>query len=201
MEGGGDQRGSKETLRLGMDSFLAPLKAKARGKSLSWKLRACGGRNAAYDRFRNAVYSGEHKIAVLLVDAEGPVQGTPREHLKERDQWEFDFSADTDNELIHLMVQTMEAWIVADERALAKYYGAELVINALPKSQNLESVRKQDIASKLKQATRRTQKGEYDKIYHAKNLLERIDVNLVQQRCPSCKHMFETLSAAIENVA
>jgi hypothetical protein len=60
------------------------------------------------------------EFIVLLVDAEGPLTGSPRDHLRQNETW--DLSAAPDDAL-HLMVQTMEAWIVAHTNALAAFYG------------------------------------------------------------------------------
>jgi hypothetical protein len=99
--------------------------------------------------------------------------------------------------MIHLMVQTMEAWIVADPDALADYYGQRFRRNALPRTANLETVAKPAVATALNNATRDTQKGVYHKIKHASDLLKRIDRAKVQDRCPRCKRMFTTLGQAI----
>jgi Domain of unknown function (DUF4276) len=195
MEGGGDGKDTKAALRQGMDQFLAPLKESVRAKAWRWKLVCCGGRNAAFAGFKNAVYNQDEAIIVLLVDAEAAVNESPRGHLKARDGWDLNFTSD---ERVHLMTQTMEAWIVADPDALAAYYGQHFGSNALPKTQNLETVQKADIASALDQATRNTQKGSYHKIRHASDLLKRIDRQKVQQRCPNCARMFTSLNQAVQ---
>ena len=196
MEGGGDGKDGKAALRQGMDVFLAPLKEAVRAKSWRWKLVCCGGRNAAFSGFKNAVQNQDDAIIALLVDAEAAVTDQPRAHLRARDGWVIDFAAD---DAVHLMVQTMEAWIVADPEALAAYYGQEFNRNALPKPPNIETVGKADIAKALEQATRRTQKGAYHKIRHASDLLTRIDREKVKLRCPNCVRMFTSLGQAIQS--
>jgi hypothetical protein len=194
MEGGGDGKDSKAALRQGMDAFLTTLKDAARAKSWRWKLVCCGHRNAAFDGFHNALRNGEYAIIALFVDAEGPVGGSSRAHLQARDGWDL---TGTSDERVHLMVQTMETWIIADPHALAAYYGQHSRANALPGSQNLENVTRAAIATALEQATRSTQKGPYHKIRHASDLLKRIAPQKVRQRCPSCGGMFATLGPAI----
>ena len=103
-----------------MDTFLQPLKEVARNKALSRKLVCCGPRNEAFQRFRDAINSRDDAVNVLLVDAEGPVNQSPRRHLRDRDGWNLSF---TREDTVHLMVQTMETWIVADQAALTSYYG------------------------------------------------------------------------------
>ncbi len=190
MEGGGGKANSKAMLRQGMDAFLAEIKDAFRAQACRWKLVCCGGRDEAYRGFRN----GDADILVLLVDSEDPVSLTPTDHLKARDEWNLHNAND---DRIHLMVQSMEAWIVADPNALAKYYGQGFQKNALPRRQNLEQENKVDIARALDRATQKTQKGKYQKIQHARHLLQRINPAIVRKRCPHCHRLFETLPELI----
>ena len=68
---------------------------------------------------------------MLLVDAEGPVATGTCEHLRARDGWDM---TGVDAQSVHLMVQTMEAWIVADADALGSYYGNGFNAGALPRA-------------------------------------------------------------------
>lgn len=128
--------------------------------------------------FRDAVGRDGGGKTILLVDSEGPVNVTG-----------------IGDDAVHLMVQSMEAWIVADGRALAEYYGQKFQPSALPKTANLESVSPKNILSALKRATRNTKKGEYHKIRHASELLARLDPQQVKKRCPSCRRLFEALES------
>ena len=178
-----------------MDALLQPLKNAARAKDLDWKLVPCGGRDEAFRRFRDAAGNGGDAIVVLLVDAEGPVNGTPHSHLQSRDGWDMGFA---DEDTIHLMVQVMETWIVADPGVLSTYYGQNFNGNVLPKTTNLEEVAKADVARVLNQETKRTQKGRYHKIKHASELLKQIDVERVKARCPHCARLFNVLGRMID---
>ena len=74
--------------------------------------------------------SGPDVFNVLLVDAEGPALGTGVwRHLRTRDRWE---NPGADETQCHLMVQMMEAWLVADRERLAEYYGENCHEKALP---------------------------------------------------------------------
>ena len=194
MEGGGDGKNTKGAIRQGMDALLQPLKAAARAKSLHWDLVPCGGRDEAFRGFRNAVKRGDDAIILLLVDAEEPVNKAPRSHLQARDGWDIGFA---DADTIHLMVQTMETWIVADPEALTAYYGHGFVKGVLPGSENLELAPKGDVERALNRATERTTKGRYRKIRHASDLLKRIDVEKVKARCCHCKRLFDELGQKI----
>jgi hypothetical protein len=196
MEGGGDSANTKAALRRGMDKFLDRLKQQARLKSWNWKLVCCGGRQKAFDAFINAKRQGDMRVVVLLVDAEAPVTAVDaRSHLRARDGWDLNGEINT---TIHLMAQTMEAWIVADPDTLVQFYGTRFIRKALPRAKNLETVAKADVAAALDNATRSTQKGSYHKIHHASELLARIDPEKVRQRCPSCCRLFTDVAQAIE---
>ena len=196
MEGGSDSRDTKTALRQGMEAFLITIKEAVREKSWRWKLVCCGSRDETFRKFRKAFQVGEYAITVLLVDAEAPVEGpvedrSVRDHLRSRDGWDFDFVSAAD--VIHLMIQTIETWIVADQQALAKYYGQGFRGNELPKTINLETVAKTKISGALNRSIRHTQKGLYHKIRHASDLLKKIDPQHVASRCPSCARLFATL--------
>ena len=134
---------------------------------------------------------------MLLVDSEGPVADprSPRTHLKERDGWDLPAISERS---IHLMIQTMEAWIIADADAVARYYGQYFLKKALPAAQHLERLDKVRIQNALKRATAKTQKKEYCKIRDAAALLRAIDLGILRRRCPSCERLFATVREAID---
>ena len=179
-------------LRQGMDAFLAEIKDAYRDKKWGWKLIPCGTRNEAYKGFQGARANGTADILVLLVDSETKVVvSTPIDHLTSRDGWNFQ---GVDCDMLHLMVQTMETWIVADPETLKVYYGQGFRQNVLPRSRNLEEVSKTSIEQSLSRATQGTRKGKYHKIKHARDLLQLIDPMKVRERCPDyCKRLFDTL--------
>ena len=197
MEGGGQGREFRTPLRAGMDVFLRELKETARAKSWRWNLSCSGSRNAAFKDFEIARRRGGHTLVVLLVDAEGPVSASPRDHLSAKEGWNM---GDSNDDAIHLMTQTMETWILADSEALADYYGQNFAQNALPKSDDLEKVSKEDVEQALKQATRKTQKGAYHKIEHASDLLELIDPKKAREKCRHCDRLFSVLNRVMAGV-
>ncbi len=193
MEGGGLGLATKNRLRRGMDAFLREPRQAATARTWRWQVVCCGDRGRAFKAFREEIEHGGSVIVVLLVDSEDPVTAaTFREHLEMRDRWNLSFASD---DRIHLMVQTMETWIVADRPALKDYYGEELDESELPGLNDLEAVPAVDKA--LERATRNTGKGEYRKIGHASDLLRRINPDAAQERCPACRRLFETLAEEI----
>ncbi len=171
-EGGGEKGATQSKLREGLSKYCAKL----RPSSSRLRIVAGGGREQTFDKFRRAAEGGhDGELAVLLVDSEGPVTAnTPAEHLRLNGGW--DFTALLNNR-VFLMVQTMEAWFLADRDALSAFYDGGFLPNALPGSvTNVEIVRKEDIEPALKNATRKTKtKGEYHKIDHGSALLALID--------------------------
>jgi Domain of unknown function (DUF4276) len=118
------------------------------------------------------------------------------EHVQKRpgDGWQRPKEAGEDQ--LHLMVQTMEAWLVADPEALAAYYGQGFRPAALPNQSNVEAVSKKDLQKALENATKDTKtKGVYLKS-HGFELIGRIDPSKVRARCPGhAAPFFEYLSS------
>ena len=194
MEGGGEGLGRRAMLRDGMDIFLGRLKAATLARLWRWNLVPCGSRGDAFKAFRRAVRGGKGGVIVLLVDSEDPVTAaTFREHLEARDGWTIDFAPD---DSIHLMVQTMETWIVADRQTLADYFGEGFALDTLP-TRNLEAVSKDDIAAALGRAVRNTRGRTYRKLGDGSVLLQRMDPEIVQRHCCACRRLFETLAEEI----
>lgn len=198
MEGGGNTGGTRRQLRRGMDRFLHDLKRMALERRWQWQLIPCGGRQQAYDTFRNKRdCAGDGEIVILLVDAEAPVTApTPVEYLRTRRGGGWDLNG-VDEKHVHLMVQVMETWIIADSEALSDYYGQGFRANILPTHEDLEKVDKTTVADALDRATKQTKKRSYHKIRHAADLLERINPKKVQERCRHCKRLFVSLEASV----
>ena len=177
VEGGGDTNLLKTACRQGFSEFLK----KAGFTGHMPRIVACGGRQDAYDAFSTAM--AKREPAILLVDSESPVaadcqQGEadtwlPWHHLRNRqgDQWEKPVNAtDTD---CHLMVQCMEAWLLADRDTLQTFFGQGFNANSLPAAGNpIESVAKEQIYRSLADATRNCKtKAPYGKGEHSFKLL------------------------------
>ena len=65
------------------------------------------------------------------------------------------------DEQIHLMVQCMEAWFLADIPAVLQYYAHEFDEFALRGNPNIEAIPKRDVMDRLHNATRTTSKGPF----------------------------------------
>jgi hypothetical protein len=191
VEGGGDTADGKARVRRGFHEFMHELVGIARQKRIRWNVIACGGRTQAFDSFISAERDHAEAFNVLLVDSEGPLQAaSPREHLKTRDGWALALAKDCQ---IHLMVEAVEAWVMAAPEGLKSYYGQGFNENPISSRRNLEEEPKDGLEPSLKAATKGTKKGEYHKIRHCPDLLERTDPSKVRSRCPHCRDLFNAL--------
>jgi hypothetical protein len=194
-EGGGDKKDTRALLREGFSRFLDSLRKMARSKGIRWNVIVCGGRGQAHDRFVTALNEHPDAFNVLLVDSEGPVAETPWLHLLGRDNWSA-HGANDDH--CHLMVQAMEAWLIADPGALREYYGQGFNANPIPGAGNVETIPKGSLVPILETATQQTQKGQYRKIQHGADLLSRVNTVVVRGKAPHCDRMFTTLDAKMQ---
>lgn len=195
----------RQALRQGFDALLRLQKENATDKGVGWKLVCEGGRQSAYESFISSVSSYPDAANVLLVDSEEGLPPVPRlagkdavirvRHLANRDGWDL---SGVSAEQVHLMVQTMEAWIVADPQALQAFYGKGFQAGTLPVRRNLEEEPKEGLVPKLNKASRDTRKRKYKKIDHASAILKLLDPSKVAARCPRFKLFTEWLDKTIE---
>ena len=122
LEGGGDTAATITPFRHGWSAFLKPVIDTARKSGVCWRVISCGGRQATYDAFCDALVNEPTVCNFMLVDSEEPVSTTVWEHLKNRvgDQWAKPLTAKEDR--CHLMVVTMETWFLADPEAVQQLY-------------------------------------------------------------------------------
>ena len=193
VEGGGDRNPSKTKCRKAFQAFLR--KAGLEGRLP--RIFASGSRQQAYGDFRHALgaFRGDDPV-LLLVDSEGPVAaGTgPWQHLKDRDGWDRPAGADDDH--VHLMVQCMETWFLADRATLAGYFGNGFRENSLPGRPDVEEISKQDLERGLSDATRSSRrKGAYHKGCDSFAILAELDPDKVADASPHARRFLEALRA------
>ncbi len=194
-EGGGKGTGTQSILKNGMNQFFRAISEQARDNGFQLKLAVCGSRNKTFRDFHIALKDTNNSHVFLLVDSDGPINKGRLDYLAETAG--FKNLSGAEEHFIHLMIQTMEVWIMADGNALAVYYGQQFARNALPKAGNLETIAKSDLDACFKRAIAQTRKPEYDKIHDAAALLSRINPAIVQSRCPSARRFFEEVTKAI----
>lgn len=187
VEGGGDRRQQQAQLRKAFSEFIR--KAGLEGNMPG--VIACGSRDATFDDFEDG-HKESGAIAILLVDSEDPVTAdTPWQHLQDRDGWTR--PPDSDPDQIHLMVQVMESWFVADRVALASFYGSGFRSSAIPQWPEIEDVPKEDVLSNLRRATSGTRKGSYHKGRHGFEMLGKLDPNKVIDASPHARRFVNSL--------
>ena len=158
------------------------------------RIIACGSRDRAYDRFCTAQRNAQaNEFIVLLVDSEeGVERGVgPWAFLKRRDNWSRPDGTNDDN--VHLMVQCMEAWFLADRDTLAHFFGDGFNANPLPNRPDVENIPKSDLYDALKRATQASRKGKYGKGRHSFDLLAQLDPQKVTQASPYAKRLVDIL--------
>lgn len=198
IEGGGDENRQKRSMIKGFSKFLKSVKDLACSQNITWNISMCGKRNKAFRDFKNALESHPEAFNILLVDAEVTVTvSSSWEHLKSRDNW--DKPSGTDDSHCHLMVQTMEAWFIADIETLKQFYGQGFLENSIPKNTNVEEIEKSRLENSLNRATEKTGKGKYHKIKHAHELLQLLSVEKVRQASPHCDRLFKTLEKLLNS--
>lgn len=193
VEGGGDRKPLRTECRQAFREFLQNAGLAGRLP----RIFASGARQQAYDDFRHALRASRgDDFVVLLVDSEGPVAAGagPWRHLKDRDGWDKPAEATEDH--VHLMVQCMEAWFLADRPALAEYFGDGFGENSLPRRADVEEVSKQDLERGLNAATRNSRsKGAYRKGRDSFAILADLDPDKVADASPHAKRFLEALRA------
>lgn len=159
---------------------------------------ACGGRNEAFNDFQVAVNDPKHvnTAVFLLVDSEVVVTAgmTATQHLRNHDRWDFPDGVSEDR--VHLMVQCMEAWFMADKQTITEYYKRGFSPRSLPANPNIEAISKKDILNGLQQAARGTSKNGYSKGSDAFEILGLIRADLVFDASPHAARLRDCLRRA-----
>jgi hypothetical protein len=181
LEGGGDSGQLRIRCREGFRKLLGKCGFTGRMP----RLVACGGRGAAFDRFKTAhetAAAGEYMA--LLIDSEDPVADNdePWTHLKARDDWDRPHNAE--NEQALLMATCMESWIVVDRAALARHYGQQLQTSALPAPSGIESRDRHDVQTGLVNATKKCANA-YAKGKRSFEVLGELDPEVLKPHLPN----------------
>jgi hypothetical protein len=192
VEGGGPHRKTQTECRKAFHEFLRRFLGEDTAMP---RVSACGSRNEAYGDLCRSLNHDSDTLAVLLVDSEEPVAvgKTCCAHLLERDGWNNSMPETH----VHLMVQCMESWFLADRATLQEYYGEGFRPNALPGNPAVEAIPKVDVMAGLARATRDTTKGEYHKTRHGFAILEILDPANVSARSPRAKAFLDFLLSQI----
>ena len=195
IEGGGNDRLSWRKIRAGFGEFFDSLRQLARLHRIEWSIIPCGPRSNTFEDFKLGLKQHPNAFNVLLVDSESPVNLSRRDHLRQQDHWKI---TALQEDQCHLMVQAIEAWLVADPDAMAEFYGQGFRRNVLPRREDVEAIAKGDLMAKIESAVKGTQKKTYKKIDHCAELLKRLDPQKVRARARHCDLLFTTLENRIK---
>jgi hypothetical protein len=190
VEGGGERNDLRTECRRGFTEFFK----KAGFVGSMPRIVVCGSRSDAYADFCVAMKQAQaDDFIILLVDSEAAIEygSDPWHHLKVRDGW--DKPPHITTEQAHFMVECMENWLLADQEVLIKYYGNKFNVKALPQNPKIEEIPKKDVMNGLREATRNTQKGSYNKGGHSLDLLARIDAAKVIDKAPYAYRLIKIL--------
>ncbi len=98
---------------------------------------------------------------------------------------------------MHLMVQCMESWFLADVSALEAFFGQGFRSAAIPRRDDIERIPKDDVLDQLKSASSGSNKRAYRKGSHSHLILALIDPEKVIQRSPFAKRLIDTLKTHV----
>jgi hypothetical protein len=177
-------------LRRGFHQFFQDVREQAKVRRIGFRCILC--KSEPVRDFCDALKSNREALIVLLLDNDGHLSF---EGLKKRNDWRPPREVSEDK--IHWMVQIMESWFLADVETLREYYGPEFAPDHLPAHPNVEDAPKTDVERGIKEATRRTRKGQYHKTAHAPDILAKLRPDLVRKRAPNCNRLFDTLLARL----
>ena len=195
VEGGGDKKNpdARRRLRVGFGKLLQRAEIYPLPEVI-----ACGGRSDAFQEFKRVV-GGESPV-MLLVDSESAVSPEnsdhPWAHLaeQENDGWKKPKGARDDD--VCLMVRCMEAWILADPKALAEHYEIGHDEDELQKLDGLsvESV-SPSVAVKrhLNFVADKGGRSKYHKTRDGFALIGKIDPFRLEKSSPHAKRFFKIL--------
>jgi hypothetical protein len=194
VEGGGSSKSTWRIVRTGFSEFLAPLRDLARSRGIRWSVVPGGAGPETVKDFQRALKNYPDTLNILLVDSEAQVVSSRVEHLRQAVRNLEPFPEDQ----CHLMVQTVEAWLVADPDALAEYYGQGFQKSVLPGQRDVEEIPKDNLLRSLNRAVAGTKKERYDKIHHCADILARLNRDHVRRRARHCDLLFRTLESLIQ---
>lgn len=198
VEGGGSGKALKTELRRGFSSLL--MKSGFEGRMP--RVVACGSRNDTFDRFKIQFEGTGSAYPMLLVDSESVVAQENRadrssgawRHLRTQDGWIRPHGASDDQ--AQLMVACMETWLLADREALQNHF-PKMTERALPRGEGLEARSKQDVMSSLRNATKRSNRGRYDKSRDSFTLLGSVSPDELGRFLPHFRRFIDALEARL----
>ena len=165
-------------LRNPMKTFLRNAVNAIHQRTIELEVEPCGSRD---DAIRRCARNAE---AILLIDSEGEDLPQLIDHVGAR--------IGSANRAF-FMVQLMEAWFLGDRQSLVAYYGRGFNTGRLPANPHVEDIPKRDVEDGLRNATRQSGKGTYNKSEHARELLGMLNPAAVYNACPNFRSLIDFL--------
>ena len=171
---------------------------RARRRGIKFNLYAGGSRYETVKDFLDSCRSNPSYLNILLIDSESAVSDVRRSirALRRHRVWEAGVRCEDGQ--INFMVQAMEAWFVADRRALVSYFGNRFNANALPSPQNAESIPPNNLVAAIQRGLRRQGRGgrrynRYNKVVDGAALLGLLDHDTVSRHCSHFRRLMDFL--------
>lgn len=179
--------GAKD-LRAGFGKLFGNHIERARRNGIRFAMIAGGSNAETVKDFLRSCRRNPSDLNVLLIDSEGPAPSATEaiRSLRSRSYW--DANATPEDGQINFMVQAMEAWFIADPRALSRHFGNGFAAGRLPNPQNAESISPNRLTDSINQALRAIggrRRKKYDKVRDGARLLALIDEATVRRNCPA----------------
>ena len=130
----------------------------------------------------------EHANAQVLIVLKGKLVITTDDDEQEL--------CENDEKHMHLIVQAMEAWLMADRDKLKSFYGRGFDEGKLP-DDDVEDIPKKRLLIALRAATRDSDKGRYHKTRHGFQILGTLDTSRVSAAAPHCERLFQVLEKEV----
>ncbi|PZS04121.1 MAG: hypothetical protein DLM69_02200 [Candidatus Chloroheliales bacterium] len=194
------------TLARALEQFLRrALSEKAEIKDLArcnievedLEVRSCGSDASAVKDFATEFVRGRvggKSFIMLLVDSDEYVPAIPDTGALNHIQRKFKsggrsrLPAAVQPDQVHLMVQAMEAWFIADLDALEKYYGKRL-----KKLDDIVEIERTPRPKSRLKAAAQAIRQDYDEIEDGRELLARVRIRQLESRCPNFKRLLDKL--------
>jgi hypothetical protein len=160
------------------------------------RLVPCGGRAAAFEKFRSAHIANAGSFIALWVDGEEPMADIEAawEHLQDYDEWPQPHGSI--DEQVLFMTTCMETWFVADRETLKGQFKNKLQVSALPALQHLENRGHHEIQNSLIHATRNCTNA-YAKGAKSYEILGKLSPVVLEQYLPSFVRVHRILRARL----
>ena len=168
---------------------------RARQRGVKFDLFAGGPRYETVKDFLDSCRHNPSALNILLIDSESAVSDVRRSirALRRHSVWDADVHCE--DAQVNFMVQAMEAWFVADRRALASHFGNRYNANALPSPQSAESIAPANLVAAIQRGLPRRgrRRRSYDKVSDGAALLGLIDHATVSRHCPNFRRLMDFL--------